>query len=81
MAQCNYLDTGALLCKLTHDDIYPFIAEMVFIGLSQFTLHILLITIGAHILWVGFFSIMPYTILSHLFNDFYILNWNDIIFQ
>ena len=28
--------------------IYPFITSMVFIGVSQFTLHLLLMTIGAH---------------------------------
>jgi len=27
------------------------------------------------------FSIAPYTILSHLLSDTYILNWNKIIFQ
>ena len=35
-----------MLCKLMHDDIHPFIAAMVFIGVSQFTLHLLLMTIG-----------------------------------
>ena len=37
----------ALLCGLKEDVIHPFIAAMVFIGVSRLTLHLLSITIGA----------------------------------
>ena len=40
-------DTGAMLCKLMHDDMHPFIAAIIFIGVSQFILHLPSMTIGA----------------------------------
>ena len=40
--------TRAMLCGLKEDIIYPFIAELVFIGVNRFTLHLLSITTGAY---------------------------------